>query len=149
MTEKRGTATLAIALCAALAVLAGLVVSGGPVRSRKEGRDDDRLRDLRQISANIRCQAEESGRVPDAPQMTDLCPSPFVLQNPETGETYRYSRVDDRHWRLCAAFELPDRIRLGGEAQFDARNGCLLDRLNPGPESKFAPMDQLEVRPPD
>lgn len=147
MTDTRRSATAIIALCVVLAVAAGLFINGGPGRARKEGRDDDRLRDLQNISFNIRCQAEASGRVPDAPQTTDLCPMPLVLQNPETAEAYTYIRVDDRNWRLCAAFELPDRIRLGGGAQFDARHGCLLGRLEPESDLRFHPMDQFRVAP--
>ncbi len=147
MSDARGTATIAIAVCVGLAVLAGLVVSGGPGHARKEVRDDDRLRHLQQISANIRCQAEETGRVPDAPQTTDLCPTPLILQNPETAEAYSYIRVDDRHWRVCAAFELPDRIRTFDGTQFDAQQGCLLGRLASESKPPFQPMDQFVVIP--
>lgn len=149
MSDARGTATIAIAVCVGLAVVAGLVVSGGPGHARKEVRDDDRLRHLQQISANIRCQAEETGRVPDAPQTTDLCPTPLILQNPETAEAYTYIRVDDRHWRLCAAFELPNRIRLGGDGQFDAEHGCLLGRLTQESDPRFPSMDQFVPLPRD
>ena len=149
MTDTRRSATFIITLCVALAVAAGLFINGGPGRARKEGRDDDRLRQLQQISANIRCQAEALGRVPDAPQTTDLCPTPFALQNPETGEAYTYIRVDDRNWRLCAAFELPARIRTRDGAQFDAGHGCLLGTLTPRQLPNFVPMDQFVVIPRD
>ena len=149
MTDTRRSATFIITLCVALAVSAGLFINGGPLRARKEGRDDARLRQLQQISVNIRCQAEALGRVPDAPQNTDLCPTPIVLQNPETAEAYTYIRVDDRNWRLCAAFELPDRIRPRDGSQFDARHGCLLGTLTPRPASRFVPMDQFVVVPLD
>ncbi|NHF72136.1 hypothetical protein [Paracoccus xiamenensis] len=149
MIDTRRGATIAIALCVAFAVAAGLFISGGPGRARKEARDDHRLRDLRQISANIRCQAQTSGRVADTPQLTDLCPRPFTMQNPNTGENYTYIRIDDRNWRICASFELPDRIRPRDGAQFDAKTGCLLGNMSARQRSGFPALNPLLPTPQD
>ncbi|WP_158644565.1 hypothetical protein [Paracoccus jeotgali] len=65
--QARGYAAATIAVCAVLAVIAGLVIGGGPMQARMEKRDLNRLSDLRQISAHIACLAEGLGRLPDTP----------------------------------------------------------------------------------
>ncbi|MFD1795872.1 DUF5671 domain-containing protein [Paracoccus aurantiacus] len=143
-----GVAVTAIGACAAIAVIAGLMVGGGPIRARQENRDEQRLEDLRAINRNIECQAADTGRLPDAPQITDLCPSPPPADNPATGEAYTYTRIDDRHWRVCAAFELPELVGdMSYGAQFDAQSGCLVSEWTGRSEPNFVPMDQFEVAP--
>lgn len=133
MTDTTGKAALLIALCAAAAVLAGLVVGGGPMQARKENRDQDRLGDLLQISANIDCQVGVLRRLPDAPQTTEACPTALRLTDPHTGAPYDYARIDSHHWRICAAFELPQQIEPNPYgAQFDPERGCMVFSLPPG-----------------
>ena len=150
MTDTRRGATAIIAAGVALAVVAGLVITGGPGAARQQARDDTRLQDLRQISANIRCQADATGRTPDAPRQTDLCPSPFAMQNPRSGETYAYARLDDRHWRLCAPFEQPERVaKPARDHQFDPRAGCLIGSLDRPEGLRFAPLVPFDLAPRD
>ena len=150
MTRTRGTATTAIAISAAAAVIAGLIVSGGPIRARMENRDESRIRDLRQINENVDCQANTLGRLPDTPRPTEACPGVFPLTDPYTDQPYRYERVDDRHWRVCASFELPDisdADRFG--PQFDAERGCLVSETSLPRTEGITPMDQFQIQPPD
>ncbi len=130
MRQARGYAAATIAVCAVLAVIAGLVIGGGPMQARMEKRDLDRLSDLRQISAHIACLAEGLGRLPDTPAPAPYCPEPPPLADPYTGAAYRYERIDGRHWRVCATFELtqPDRLP-DYPGDFDARSGCVLGSL--------------------
>lgn len=129
MTEIKGKTTAAIALCTAAAVIAGLVVSGGPLYARKENRDEARLANLRAISRNIECQAQQLGRIPEAPESNSTCPGKLVLTDPLSGEAYTYSRTNDRYWRVCATFELPDQIGQYVDLNsFDAEAGCLIGR---------------------
>lgn len=150
MTKTNGTATAAIAICAAIAVVAGLFVSGGPIQARKEKRDETRLRDLQAINQNVYCRAAELGRLPEQPENSETCPEDFPADDPFTGEPYGYSRIDDRNWRVCAALELPDLVPGAGFAEeYDASSGCFVSRLsstsNSGPEVQ--PMEQIEVVP--
>lgn len=132
MTDTTGKAARLIALCAAAAVLAGLVVGGGPKQARMENRDQDRLNDLLQISVNIDCQVGVLRRLPDAPQTSEACPTALRLTDPHSGAPYDYARIDSRHWRICAAFEMPQRIGTNPYgAQFDRERGCMVFSLPP------------------
>ncbi|MDO5642474.1 MAG: hypothetical protein Q4G26_08850 [Paracoccus sp. (in: a-proteobacteria)] len=126
MSSAQGWAAFALAGCAALAVIAGLAISGGPMQARAEKRDAERLRDLRRINANITCQLNNTGQLPESPAKTDACPADIPAAD-QTGAAYTYTRTDDRHWRICAAFENPALLPGGGsDTDFDAGAGCLV-----------------------
>lgn len=151
--KTQGWATTAIALSAALAVVAGLVVGGGPIQARAEKRDGQRLVDLRAISANIECQFNDTGQLPEAPAKTDACPAVPPTADPN-GAEYTYSRTDDRHWRVCASFERPEPLPdMGYGPDFDAEAGCItgsrqLQGDQPGPVPDAAsPADEIPVDP--
>ena len=75
-------ATWGIAILAAAAVGAGLALSGGPERGRKERRDDARLQDLGQLSQTINCLAGDSARLPAEIATTGGCPGPIRTVDP-------------------------------------------------------------------
>lgn len=142
---------IALAVCALLAVIAGLVVGGGPMQARAENRDAARMEDLRRIDAQVLCQADALGRAPASPETTASCPADFPTLDPFTAQAYRYIRIDDRHWRVCATFENPETTGMARlPAAFDAQKGCLISTLpQPGQGPNSAPMDQFQIRPLD
>lgn len=147
--EALGAVTLAA--CALLAIIAGLVIGGGPMQARAENRDAARMEDLRRIDAQILCQADALGRAPASPESTASCPADFPTLDPFTAQAYRYIRIDDRHWRICATFENPETTGMAQRpVEFDAQKGCLISALpQPGQRPIIAPMDQFQVQPLD
>lgn len=124
-------ATWGIAILAAAAIGAGLALSGGPERGRKERRDDARLQDLGQMSQTINCLAGDSARLPAEIATTGGCPGPIRTVDPFTDQPYRVEPVGEGKYRLCAGFELPAEAA----QSWPARDGdCLvydLPRPNP------------------
>ncbi|WP_136648774.1 hypothetical protein [Paracoccus aeridis] len=96
-----------IGAVAAVAVAAGLVLSGGPARGRMERRDEARREDLSRISQLIACRAGTSGRLPPHLSPSETCPGPVREADPFTGERYRVEPLANGSYRLCAGFELP------------------------------------------
>lgn len=121
---SRGWPAIGIGLFAALAIGAGLVLTGGPGQARKERRDSQRDSDLSALSALVRCLAEQEGRkLPQRLQITDDCGAQARLEDPFTGQPYRYEVTGPRSYRLCAGFELPEE-RPPGLGDRDAA-GCV------------------------
>ncbi|MEF9602927.1 hypothetical protein O4J55_11450, partial [Paracoccus sp. PXZ] len=119
----KGWATIAIALLAAVAVVAGLALTGGPGHARKERRDRERESDLADLGRLVVCLARENDdRLPEALETTPPCDWQVRLADPFTGVPYRYEVTGPRSYRLCAGFELPPR-RSPGLAERDA-TGC-------------------------
>lgn len=104
----RGWAVWAIALLAGVAVVAGLILSGGPMQGRKETRDRVRADDLTRIDGQVNCLAQNGDPAPWELAATPACPDQPRLADPYTGAPYRVERVDDRNIRLCAGFETAD-----------------------------------------
>ena len=129
-TGMQGAASWAIGGLAAVAVVAGLVIAGGPVQARKERRDAARMSDLSQIEHHISCLVVDLGRreLPAELGPTPGCPGPVPLTDSRTGETYRIEAIAGGKYRLCAGFELPQ-----GEPppwETDRRDGdCLIRSL--------------------
>ncbi|CAM3230301.1 hypothetical protein SAMN04488021_1297 [Paracoccus aminovorans] len=128
---SRGWPALVIGLLAALAVGAGLVLTGGPSEARKERRDRQRDSDLSALAGLVRCLAEhDHRRLPQVLAPTPDCDWQARLQDPFTGKPYRYEVTGPRSYRLCADFELPE-DRPPGLRDRDAA-GCVSREYLPG-----------------
>ena len=104
----KGWATAALAVVAAALVGAGLLLSGGPDQARKERRDRQRLDDLVALEPLVDCLANANrGQLPDRLAPGPQCNWPAGLEDPFTGQPYRYARTGPRSYRLCAGFETP------------------------------------------
>ncbi len=132
MTSTRGWPALAIALLAALAVAGGLFLTGGPAEARKERRDRQRDGDLAALVGLVRCLAEHDGdRLPGKLAPSPDCDWVGELQDPLTGQPYRYLVTGPHGYRLCADFELPE-DRPPGLRDRDAE-GCVSREYLPKP----------------
>ncbi len=132
----RGVWFLAAGLALVIAaVVAGLMVVGGPAQGRADDRDRARFDDLGMIRAVLECHYEETGSFPETLAKADIVtvcrtrfPAPQDLQDPKTGAPYRYSRPDPQTAKFCADFEgKPARLAIlaGYEAEgFDTETGC-------------------------
>lgn len=104
----KGWATAALAFAAVALVGAGLLLSGGPDQARKERRDRQRLDDLVALKALVDCLANANrGQLPDRLADSTQCSWPARLDDPFTGQPYRYAPTGPRSYRLCAGFETP------------------------------------------
>lgn len=143
----QGWASLAIAALAAVLVIVGLAIAGGPMQARKERRDQARTDDLARLAAHVEClsQTEQGSILPADLTATTSCPAPERLAD-DNGAPYRYQPTDALHYRLCADFELPPDPAQARWA--DKRDGdCILRELPVPPATAARPMDQFEVQP--
>lgn len=129
---SRGWPAILIMVLAALAVGAGLVLTGGPGQARQERRDRQRDGDLANLSLLVRCLADLNGRhLPERLETTPDCDWQPRLNDPGTGKPYRYQVTGPNSYRLCADFELPDNSPPGPRSR-DAE-GCVSRDYLPGP----------------
>ena len=87
----QGWASLAIAALAAVLVIVGLAIAGGPMQARKERRDQARTDDLARLAAHVEClsQTEQGSMLPADLTATTSCPAPERLAD-DNGAPYRY-----------------------------------------------------------
>lgn len=124
MTSMKSWPGLAIVLLAALAIGAGLVLTGGPAEARKERRDRQRDSDLAALTGLVNCLAgRDDHRLPPRLTPTPDCDWQGLKQDPLTGTSYRYEVTGPHSYRLCADFELPE-DRPPGLRDRDA-SGCV------------------------
>lgn len=129
---SRGWPAILIAVLAALAIGAGLTLTGGPGQARQERRDQSRESDLSRLAVLVRCLAEAGGRrLPDRLESTPDCNWQVQLNDRFTGKPYRYEVIGPRRYRLCADFELPENRPPDLRDRDDA--GCVSRDYVPGP----------------
>lgn len=128
----QGLAAWALAALAAVGIVAGLFLTGGPMQARKERRDATREGDLMAMAQQVQCLAQQGGGgLPAQVAASEACPFSGRLADPFTGAAYRYEAIDARSWRLCAVFETPpDRATRWGPPFRDAA-GCSTHHLPP------------------
>jgi len=104
-------AQIALALLVAVGIVGGLLTVGGPEQGRKERHDSDRLSDIRTLSVYVKCLAQDNGkRLPDEMKTNSACPASDRLSDPFTGEAYRYERLSNDSYQICASFESPEPV---------------------------------------
>jgi len=124
----------ALSLAVAALVVAALVAIGGPGAGRKEKRDEARVQDLLAMGDAIACLAADAeGKLPETLEGIESCGSSLQLDDPFTGVPYRYERLSEDRFRLCAGFEAPGRLEDSyygrielSEIRLDRKTGCLL-----------------------
>lgn len=96
------------AVAMAAAVVAAIVVMGGPGTQRAARLDERRVDDLMRLQSRIERHAKEEGALPaDLGALAQRDGVPLRDTGPD-GEPYRYEAVDARHYRLCATFATDD-----------------------------------------
>ena len=106
-------AFLAVIAIVAVAVIAGLIVSGSPAEQRRLRADDRRVNDLRQLSGTIRRYYSDTERLPpDLGTLVDGWALSEIPLDPETDGEYGYEIVTDKTYRLCADFALESRANV-------------------------------------
>ena len=97
--------TIASSAVVAVAILAGLYLSGSPAEQRLLRLDERRVSALMQLSYTISNYREESGRLP--PELAVLVDGQRLRSlpaDPQTGRVYTYEIAGADSYRLCAEF---------------------------------------------
>lgn len=99
---------LGIAAVAVVAAVAGGIwVMGSPATQRLLRLDEHRVRDLRAISEAVNRYWENNEQLPDdLKSLSDGTPLGLTIQDPATGEAYRYVAGNGQSYQLCADFSL-------------------------------------------
>ncbi|MCE0506798.1 DUF5671 domain-containing protein [Roseivivax sp. GX 12232] len=137
MAEARRPAPdrLAVAGIGGLALL--LVASafwqvGGPGQGRAEARDEARFSDLLGLTSLVACKAATGGdTLPEDLSPGESCHYDIRRSDPFTEAPYRYEVLNPGEYRLCAEFELPERLS-GRAGSFDPETGCLYQQVDLG-----------------
>jgi len=111
-------------------VIYGFTVTGSPLETRARKFDDERVRDIRNLSTSIQSYYTKNGVLPKT--LLELDDSSYYLsknskEDPETGKEYEYSIVNRTSYKLCATFatasdEKKDRYSFGDE-KYDHSKG--------------------------
>ena len=130
MTPARARALVGAAgAVAAVCVVLGLAMAGGPGEARREQRDATRLSDLREIANAFVCHGEAAAAAEpaDLAGLSPACLWPAraeALRDPSSGAAYRIQRAD-RLVRVCGEFEGAAARRDQGFPPFDPATGCV------------------------
>lgn len=123
-------ALIALGGLAALLVVAGLVMVGGPEEARRQRRDEARIAALSYLA---RCMAQLPAAEFDAlpPEMAadTSCVDGGNWRDTQTGTPFRLVRGEGGAFSLCAAFENPASVsRNFYDQSFDPATGCITAR---------------------
>jgi hypothetical protein len=101
----RGVVGLVVAAAVGAAVAAGLVLMGSPGEARARRLDARRVSDLAQIARNIDLFWTRRAELPATlAELSGELGLGALPVDPETGNAYRYSRLEGSHYEICAEF---------------------------------------------
>lgn len=133
-TVRRDLLPVALISAASFAVaVAAILTTGGPTQAAKERRDQGRVNNLNSLSRAVECRAEETGALPESIAGIDGCDMKQT-SDPTTGEPYRYERLNDLDYRICATFESPDTLD-SYRGTIDPDDGCISYTWKPRKQS--------------
>lgn len=127
--RKDSLPQILIGAIVAVLVILGIVIVGGPETGRIEMRDHERIENLADLADYVACLADAGGKtLPEALSRSAACPPDTRFDDPFTGQPYRYERVTDTSFRLCAEFEAPGVLadKRVGSGIFEPSTGCVL-----------------------
>lgn len=135
MAERnKNLATGGLVVFAAVLIGIALVIVGGPGQGRKERHDETRRSDVLRLVNQCFPQDQP---IP-AELSTEIC-GDVRLVDPFMDAPYRYERVADDRFIICAAYELPqeqkDMVAWAGmfpSLSHDPQTGCTTFRHSPG-----------------
>ncbi|KRG44093.1 hypothetical protein ARC78_05920 [Stenotrophomonas pictorum JCM 9942] len=113
----------AAGIVTALAVAAGVWIIDSPAQQRLQRLDDSRVQDLRNLDSAIRSYRQSHDQLPS--DLAALAAQPGMalnLSDPQGGPDYRYRRLDESHFELCARFATASNVGLRRGTAFNAWN---------------------------
>lgn len=119
----------------AVAIISGLIISGGPARGRAEIRDTTRLVQVSEAADHIRCLARQNGhQLPETAGTHTNCPQEDLFIDPFSNDAFDYSANGPGNFRICMTFELPEDMKnrhYGLHRGYDPTSGCFNFDYNP------------------
>lgn len=113
----------AAGIVTALAVAAGVWVIDSPAQQRLQRLDDSRVQDLRTLDSAIRSYRQSHDQLPlDLAALAAQPGMALNLSDPQDGPDYRYRRLDEGHFELCAQFATASNVGLRRGALFNEWN---------------------------
>jgi hypothetical protein len=99
-------------------IIAGFFIVGSPATQRDIRMDGQRVSDLQSIQYRIIADWQAKGDIPESiSDLEDPIYGFIEPMDPETNESYSYTRIERTEFELCATFEhssLPDEYLAGG-----------------------------------
>lgn len=103
----------------AVAVVAGLTLSGSPAEQRLLRFDEQRVSELTQLTSAAQRRWDREQRLPDT--AADLLDGRFFTRlprDPTTGQPYEYRVTGPRRYEVCATFDRSSRPDLADDFWF-------------------------------
>lgn len=105
MTSVRPILAVSVAVLAIAVVVAGLMSIDSPGEARLRRLDEQRIRDLREISRAVALSWTLNEELPDSlAELTDVGGVTELPNDPESGAPYDYRVIDSARYELCAEF---------------------------------------------
>lgn len=136
-SRKLATAALATGILVILGV--GFWTAGSPVTARMYAQDEERVRDLANISQKVQLYYDNKGSLPGSLDACDINPNTAIEQKTDrvTGNRYEYRVIDATHFEVGATFASSSRSDNAGAASGTypgiARRSPGFWRHGPGP----------------
>lgn len=126
------------------AIILGLLTVGGPESAKRDRYDQLRYEDLHFIETALRCANWRilDPKLPDEltlDRLRSYCGGMEVdedrLVDDETGEPYRYTKISEKEFSVCADFYdahdtlIKSRSAVGAIASFNPDTGCVSGRV--------------------
>lgn len=113
----------AAGIITALAVAAGVWIIDSPAQQRLQRLDDSRLQDLRMLDSAARSYHQSHDQLPaDLAALAAQPGAALNLSDPQGGPDYRYRRLDETHFELCARFATASNVGLRRGMAFNEWN---------------------------
>lgn len=111
---RRFALLLGLPIAALVAIIAALLVIGGPSKARLERMDERRISDLSDLASAIERHHLFTGHLPESlAEMRERLEARGTAArppevDPETGAPYDYARLAENRFQICAKLALPD-----------------------------------------
>ena len=102
--------SIGVALIAVVTIIAGFFIVGTPGEARLARFDAQKVQDLQNIQSQVTYYWQAKQKLPTSLEiLNDPLTYMVVPVDPQSGEAYSYSMVDDLTFSLCATFNTEDR----------------------------------------
>lgn len=122
---------LFLILLVTVGIVAGLVVASNPAQAERERRDKARVNDLEKMNGYVTCAARLADNTLPETLPADLdCENSKFRKDPSTNQPYRYEKITDQVFRLCAEFEALNKMS-PRRFDIDQETGCMIQSVKP------------------
>jgi len=130
--RNNSLAQTALVVLVAGGIIGGLLTVGGPGQRRKERGDDERLAHIQTLDDYVTCLAKRNANALPAEMPQDsFCSGHDRLSDPFTDTPYRYEKLGEDKYQICANFESPETVPTYRLTAFDRNTGCYTHNYKP------------------